>query len=385
MPRRSKGYSKSAITRDGKYYGRLRVTKARGGERTYERLGRNKTHARQLADELEKKFIAGGVEALEAENMTVADLASHYRKAKVIDAIYDGDIKVAGMQAKESAEKEIKALLEYWSLTPIQKITHADLEEYKIEMLRKPVVWRWRKGDEIVERRRAEPRKMSSVNHLLRRLRAMLNFAKRKGWISVNPFNQGEPLISEAAEIPRNRAEKSKELQKLLHACAGRREYLRPIILIMTDSALRLTEAKRLTRAELDFEAKVARVRARNTKGNKMRIVPLSDRLIAELRVWCDRAKSDDSPILRQGQHKNAWKGLKKAAGIRDDLQLRDLRGWGASRIAKALAAANLPPEWGQKTTGHTQAKTYLRYIKMDEDVARQTGEALENLDDKVA
>jgi hypothetical protein len=55
MPRRSKGYSKGAIPRDGKWYGRLRITKAPGGRvRTYERLARNKTHARQLADELEK-------------------------------------------------------------------------------------------------------------------------------------------------------------------------------------------------------------------------------------------------------------------------------------------------------------------------------------------
>jgi integrase len=298
----------------------------------------------------------------------------------VIDAVFDGDIKVAGMmpQGKESAEKEIKKLPEYWAVKLIQKITHADLEEYKIHMLREPVVWRWRKGDQIIERRREEPRTMTSVNHLLRRLKAMLNWAKRKGWLAVNPFSAGEPLISEAAE-------KEEELQKLLAACAGRRRYLKPFILIMTDSALRLTEAKRLTRAELDFDAKVANVRARNTKGNKLRIIPLSDRLIAELRIWCERAKSDDVPILRQGQHKNAWKNLKKAAGISDDLQLRDLRGWGTSRIAKALAANNLPPEWGMKITGHTQVKTYQRYIKTDEDVARQTGEALKNLDDKAA
>jgi integrase len=213
----------------------------------------------------------------------------------------------------------------------------------------------------------------------------MLNFAKRKGWLAVNPFNRGEPLISEAAEIPRNRAEQARELQKLLDACTGRREYLRPIILIMTDSALRLTEAKRLTRAEIHFEAKVAWIRARNTKGNKLRVVPLSDRLIAELRIWCDRSESDDVPILRQCAHKTAWKTLKKKAGIHDGLQLRDLRGWGTSRIAKALAAANLPSEWGQKTTGHTQAKTYLRYIKTDESVAQQTAEALKDLDDKAA
>lgn len=140
----------------------------------------------------------------------------------------------------------------------------------------------------------------------------MLNFAVRKGWIAVNPFNQGDPLISEAAEIERNRAEKSEEFEKLLEACTGRSRYLRAIILTMTDTALRLYEVKRLTRAQLDFEKKVARIRARNTKGNRPREVPLSDLLIEEFKIWCGQAKGDDEPILPQGEHKNAWARGKK-------------------------------------------------------------------------
>jgi integrase len=385
MARRTKGYSKAAIPRHGKWYGRLRITRAPGGIKTYERVARNKTHARQLADELEKKFIVGGTEALDAEEMTVADLAEHYRRVKVIDPVYDGEIKVAGMIAKKSADKEVDALLEYWGATLVQKITHAAIEEYKITTLKKPTVWRWREGDQIKEKPRGTPRKMSSVNHLLRRLCAMLNFAKRKGWIAVNPFNRGESLISQAAEVPRNRAEKKKELQKLLDCCVGPREYLRAFILIMADSALRLTEAKRLTRGQIDFEAGVIHVKARITKRNIPRIVSITDRLAGELWTYCEKAKDDDTPILPQVDHKRAWGTLKRKAGISDDLQLRDLRGWGTTRIAKALVAARLPWQWGMKTTGHTQTKTYERYLKTDEEVARQTGEALKKFKDKAA
>jgi integrase len=154
----------------------------------------------------------------------------------------------------------------------------------------------------------------------------------------------------------------------------------------MADSALRLTEAKRLTRAQLDFGRKIACVEARNTKKNKQtRMTPLSDRLVAELQIWAAKAEDDDTPILEQGDHKKAWKAVKKAAGISDDLQLRDLRGWGTSKIARALAANNLPWQWGMKATGHTQTKTYERYLKVDEEVARQTGEALKKIEKKVA
>jgi integrase len=387
MPRKSKGYSAHPHRNNGKWYGRIRLKKPDGSTKYYTRQARNKTHAKQIADELEQKYVTGGIEALDAEDMTFGDLAEHYKRVKVIDAVFDGDIKVAGMMpaGKESAEKEIKGLLEYWSIKPIQNITHADLEEYKIEMLKKPVTYRWWEGGELVEKQRDEPRKMASVNHLLRRLKAMLNFAKRKGWLRDNPFNRGESLISEAAEVPRNRAEREKELGKLLAACVGRREYLRPFILIMTDSALRLTEAKRLTRSEINFKRKFAMIKARNTKGNKPRIVPLSDRLLAELRNWCDKAKDDNTPILQQTNHKSAWKTLKEKAGISDDLQLRDLRGWGTTRIVNALEADRIPTEFGMKITGHTQRKTYERYIKTDEEVARRVGEALKNFDDKAA
>jgi len=37
------------------------------------------------------------------------------------------------------------------------------------------------------------------------------------------------------------------------------------------------------------------------------------------------------------------------------------------------------------KATGHTQTKTYERYLKTDEEVAKQTGEALKKWKDKAA
>ncbi|MBO0863378.1 MAG: hypothetical protein J2P21_33770 [Chloracidobacterium sp.] len=53
------------------------------------------------------------------------------------------------------------------------------------------------------------------------------------------------------------------------------------------------------------------------------------------------------------------------------------------TRIAKALADAKLPWQWGMKATGHTQTKTYERYLKTDEEVAKATGEALKKWKDK--
>jgi len=53
--------------------------------------------------------------------------------------------------------------------------------------------------------------------------------------------------------------------------------------------------------------------------------------------------------------------------------------------MVKVLEANKLPQAWGMKITGHTQEKTYRRYIKTDDNVARLVGEALKNLDDEAA
>src|SRR5262245_38963202 len=134
MPRRYKGYSAHPHQSSGKWYGRLQIKKPDGTVKGYTRLAKNKTHAKQIAAELKAKYVNGGIEALDAEGMTVNDLAERYRKAKVIDAVYEGDIKVAGMIAKTSADGEVSTLVEYWGNTLIQKITHAAIEEYKIQM-----------------------------------------------------------------------------------------------------------------------------------------------------------------------------------------------------------------------------------------------------------
>ncbi|MGE0128062.1 MAG: tyrosine-type recombinase/integrase [Blastocatellales bacterium] len=346
-----------------KFFARIVWTLPDGTTRSKEKAATSKTHARTLADQLAGQFNQHGPETIEAEKMTFEALAEAYKKARVIEAVYDGEIKVAGMRAKVNAEQEVKTLVKYWRASLIQKITHADLEAFKLHRLRTPTV----KGTQ---------RKMSSVNHDLRRMRAMLNFAKRKRWLTSNPFNEGEPLISEAAEIPRDRGEQPGELARILAACTGRRAHMKAFILCLVDTALRVSEARQLTRGAIDLEKMLITAKASTTKTNRRRYVPISERLAAELRPLIEAA-ADGEPIFGDFKsNKRAWKSICEEAGV-TDLQLRDFRHWGATQIASALAAAGLPWQHGMATTGHTQVKTYLRYLNKDEITAKQTGDAL--------
>lgn len=353
-----------------KYYARVRWKNPDGTPGELTQLGGTRAKARALADQLAAKMKVGGLAVIEAQDMTFLELAEKYCESEVIDPIYDGQIKVRGMKAKRQAKNEVEALKRYWKGTRIQEITHSDLAAYLVRRLKEPT-------------KRGGPRKMSSVNHDLRRMRAMLNFAKRNGWIPGNPFNQGEPLISEAVEIPRDRGQREGELDRILALCTGRREKLRAFILCLVDTALRIGEARRVLPADIDLEKMFIDARPSITKTNRRRIVPITNRVAAELGKILEAAPDPSKPIFNVGEsNKTAWRSICREAGI-EGLQLRDLRHWGATQIAGALAAANLPWQYGMAATGHTQIKTYLRYINKDEIIAQQTGEAMRDAQNK--
>src|SRR5437868_5941731 len=62
-------------------------------------------------------------------------------------------------------------------------------------------------------------RSITSVNRELALLRRMFNVAYREGWLLKNPFHSGEPLISLADEVKRERILTRDEEARLLEAC----------------------------------------------------------------------------------------------------------------------------------------------------------------------
>src|SRR5215475_1731410 len=81
------------------------------------------------------------------------------------------------------------------------------------------------------------------------------------GSLSLLPITISKLSVRTGHRTCRATWQKTKELQKLLDCCVGPREHIRVFILIMADSAFRLTEAKRLTRGQIDFEAGIIYVK----------------------------------------------------------------------------------------------------------------------------
>jgi integrase len=348
------------------WFARIRWTDANGKEHTREKAATSKTHAKALADQLAGKFAEGGAEAVDAEKMTLSELIAQFKKSEVIEAVFSGERKIAGYKHPEKVETKLNTLGKFLGGHRIQELDYYAIRDFKLALLATPTV-------------RKKPRSISDVNHHLRILRHVLNFACLKRWLLRNPFRDGEPLISEADEIPRDRAERAGEQDRLLAVCVGERAHLRPIIICAIDTALRYGEIMRITRADVNFYTKLITARAKTTKTNTPRFVPISTRLESELRVLCAAAPDNHTPIFgTQNSIRRAWQTACRLAGIHG-LQFRDLRHWATTAFAEAIAEAGLAQEHGMKITGHTQERTYRRYIRTTQRAVQQVGAALES------
>src|SRR5262249_32430303 len=147
-----------------------------------------------------------------------------------------------------------------------------DIEKFRLERLKTPTPT-------------GKERSIASVNRELEVMRAVMRFAVRSGWIIKSPFETGDTLISKADEVQRERVLSREEELRLLLACTGRRAHLRPLLIAALDSAMRRGELIQLKWSDINFENRTINVRAMTTKTARSRTVPISSRLLEELKA----------------------------------------------------------------------------------------------------
>jgi integrase len=337
-----------------------------------ERKARNRSHAQTLIEQLRREIEDESLPS--SGDITFAQMAEIYLKARVTPAQYNGERKVSGMRAQRQAESEVDVLTKHFGDHLLAEISYEDIEDFRSRRLSEPYT-------KATDEEPAKFRKISSVNHSLRRLRALLNFAIQRKLLTINPFSEGPSLISEADETPRNRPRKGDEEEKLLGQCTGRRSHLRAILIAAIDTAMRQGEILKLQRRDIDLARGLIIVRAFITKTATTRMVPISDRLREELERILGSIDPEPETLLFGGikSIKTAFRGICKDAGVMD-LNFHDLRHWATTDLVAAFTESGLAVHHVMRITGHTQDKTFRRYIRTDEEIVKRGGQALELL-----
>jgi integrase len=149
------------------------------------------------------------------------------------------------------------------------------------------------------------------------------------------------------------------------------RSHLRPLVIAALDTALRKSEMKKLDWKDVDLEKKIITIMYYTTKVPTTRKVPISTRLKEELEKFPHRK---GLVFLHLGDNKKAWKTVLKRVGLPSDVRWHDLRHTGTTNLVDSGVAQAI----AMKITGHTQNKTFNRYVNPNDMAIQNAGAKME-------
>ena len=354
MTRRDTGSILKA--KDGKrWYARLRYTDAAGKPREKKRTCANfalaKSAITQLQNEVDNEL---------TEKKTYAELDAFYRKEYVHAAKIVGGKKVSGFrQDTRTVKRYLDRGLEFFGSMPLADITYDHCRRYKLEIEAMPA--------------RGKHRSVSDVNHHLKRVRRLFKIAIEQGWLASDPFERGGSLIIETFEVERTRVLTRDEETRLLAACDKWRLHIVPVIITAIETGMRRGELQSLLWRDVDLTGRVIRVAAANTKTLKGRLVPISARLRSTLAQLRQNQLRPNSPVFGNGDFKRAFNTACRNAKLYD-VHFHDLRHTAITRMLEK----GIPAVLVMKISGHTQQKTFMRYVNQTETSMREIADILD-------
>lgn len=371
------------------WYARIRFVDENGKPREKKRRAPSYADAvalrRSLHDEIAADLEKAARGSVPGEK-TFAELAAWYKEKYLIEPRFIGDRKVAGLESWQRERNFVAHLVEFFGELTLREITYDRLDEYKQRRLadaqRRLAETEARREAIFVAKKKKNKKKkalsprflvqsnITAVDRELQRMRAILNKALQKEWITFNPFKGGDPLITISHEEGRERILRRKEEPALLAQCTGHRAHLYSAIIFALDTAMRETEQVRVAWKNVDWLHHVIKLQSRNTKAKRTRTVPITERLFPLLVDLYEHSdKKPDSHIFPFKRCKRSFATACRLAGI-VDLLWRDLRATGITwMLDSAVEEAKV-----MKIVGHENHKTFLKYVRLSEELAQEAG-----------
>jgi integrase len=323
---------------------------------------------REIANEIEEELRKPA--ALDAH--TFRELAEYCEKHYFIPPVYSGERKVDGLRTYQDVLGYLKGLVEQFGDDLLSTITHARIRDYKLEQLAAPIIIRNKAGDVVVDRARS----VTSVHRKLSVLRRAFNIGVRIGWIQVNPFAQGDPLIVLSHEQERMRILAYEEERELLEYCGGvkRRRFLPPALIFSLETGMREGEQFKLLRSDVDLGEGIITLRETITKSGRRRIVPINARVrpIIE-QLMRESSDGTGSRLFDVRSVDKAFRSACKACGIAG-YRWHDNRHTAIMRMLEAgLREAEV-----MKIVGHRDYRTFMRYVALHARRARELAEKMD-------
>jgi len=348
----------------GKWFARVTLTGTNGKRRNIARRAASKPEARQILKAILRQIEGDGEKVIDTARMTFNDLADFYAGKYLKAAEYRHERKVSGLRALDRAERALAIFREYFGAKRLANITYGDIYNFRAKRL----------GTDTQYKR---PRSIASVNRELVVLRRVLNIAVRETWITRNPFNCGDSLISSADENKRERILSRDEESRLLAAIDAepKREHLAGIVKLALDCALRRGEIITLKWSDIDLHSRTVTVRAFNCKTARSRTVAMTNRVYEDLDArWNASRREPDALVFGiRVTVRTSFAKACKAANV-EGFHLHDCRHTAITRMIRA----GLPPVEVMRVSGHQTLSCLYRYSNLDSDTVFRAAAALD-------
>jgi len=376
---------------DGKKF-RARIVRITDGKpKQYVRNADNITEAKRLKKVLEDDHRQGGKEKLDAYHVTFEQLAKEYRDRKLTPPAYDNPEsdnrkKRKGRVSYKDCGKALDLFVEYFGKKLIRTITWEDLDEWKTARLDVPKVCGGKRPFSFYP---PQKRSFLSVNRELEVLRACFRFAVKKKpqpYLTSSPFDADESLITDETGTERDRVLGHDEEDRLMGALADdlsmpnrvreAREYLKMFLTFLLYTAARCNEARQVERRDINLDTGVITLRSRTTKTQKKREIPIMHGRLREVIEQRLATISDapNAPVFGNVDVKKSFREAKKRANIQD-FKLHDARHTAVTRWIAAGMSATV----AMKYSGHTQMKTFLRYLNNEATINEHSVQLMES------
>jgi integrase len=363
----------------GKIYARLQYKNESGKYQVKYKPITDKRTARSVVETMRQELETHGEEIFTSDKMTFDELAGKYEEVELVEATYQNGVKIKGRRSVAGIKSAVKPLRAFFGKKAVRSIKSGDITAYKNQRLNTPVETEVNEKHKIVDEKtgkkktiikkvtRTRERKVATVNRELAWLRAILNFAVSNDWLVKNPFTKMKGVISMSAEVERDRVLSFDEELSLLVQCAQERAHLKPIIVCALDTAMRRGEIFKMRWRDVNFETNEIYIPQTNTKTEDARTVGMTPRLKGELKLLWNISPKDQNGLVFgiTNTVKRAWTTVCNLAEVKD-FRLHDCRHTATTR----MIASGSPHTEVMKITGHSQLKTFLRYLNITSETA---------------
>lgn len=352
---------------------RTTVTDESGKRRNVKRRAENKSAAREKLKVLLREIDDEGARVIDVARLTFNDLADFYEKNYLKPAEFVDGRKVAGLRDWKHVRAFVGIFKEHFGKQRLREIGYSDVRLFRDKRLRTTTQFK-------------KQRSLTTVNRELACLRRLFNIAVRESWLTKNPFNCGDTLISAADERKRERILTPDEESRLFEACEHpRRKHLKPLLTCLLDTGARFSEMTHLRWRSVCFATRIITIEGLTTKTLKTRQVAMTERMYQAIYSLWEASPSDINGLVF-GIRTNVRKSFASAcnvAGIKhggiDGLNIHSLRHTAATRLVKG----QLPIQMVGRILGHSQVNTTYRYLSADAETAIQAAAILEAFNPK--